>query len=421
MYIKLNFTTDKPLNFIFRIVNEIINTSGITSVATLSSTATAGSWWSTLLSGLDTANSEIIRTGTGVTGLTTNTVSRYCKNGSGTTYTDEHAWTLEFSRYDDTTKKYYVQFANTGGEGSYLSTVKLADGLASGTLSSATSMAISQAALANTTNGTVPSFNSSLYTSTASSAAGNGTGFSTVRSFTLYLSDTALVWCASVTTGTTYNVGFGNTYSDSSKFIGPFIFSQYTRFDYTNTNANGITPLMFTNMSRGSGIGFGGSTNDWASIENTQYNTTSNAIAFRVFNLINSYPTTTASFPVVNQPYVNWGIGSRYSDYDALTAKATGSATVLTSTAYGPAIFTTTSTRFPSADLKTQTYGMLPVSWRHLYYYNAGGDASAKGGWYCFNGDYYPGDEFTTGGKTYKILPTWTGYSQRVGIAIPKE
>ena len=417
MYIKLNFTSDKLLNHCFRIVNEIINTSAITSIATLQSNSS--SWWSTLLSGLDTTNSEIIRTGTGVTGLTSNTVSRFAKNGSGTTYTDEHAWTLEFSRYDDTTKKYYVQHVGST-EGSYLSTVRLADGLSSGTLSSLTSMAIAQAGTVNTTNGTVPTFNSSLYTTPSSSAAGNGTGFSTVRSFFAYISDTALVWCASTTTNTTYNIGFGNTYSDSSKFIGPFIFSQYTRFDYTNTNNNGITPLMFTNMSRGNGIGFGGATADWTSVENTQYNTTSNAIAFRVFNLVNSYPTTGASFPVISQPYVNWGVGSRYSDYAGLTASANGGATLANPT-YGPVIFTTVSTRFPSADLKSQTFGMLPVSWRHLYYYNAGGDASAKGGWYVFNGDYFPGDEFSYGGKTYKILPTWTGYSNRVGIAIPKE
>lgn len=419
MYIKLNFTSDKPLNYCFRIVNEIINTSAITSIATL--TSNSGSWWTTLLSGLDTTTSEIIRTGTGVTGLTSNTVSRFAKNGSGTTYIDEHAWTVEFSRYDDTTKKYYVQHINTAGEGNYISTVRLADGLSSGTLSSATNMAIAQAQLANTTNGSVPTFNSSLYTTPTASAAGNGSGFQTVRSFFMYISDTALIWCASTTTNTTYNVGFGNSYSDSSKFIGPFIFSQYTRFDYTNTNANGITPLMFTNMSRGNGVGFGGSTADWTSVENTQYNTVSNAIAFRVFNLVNSYPTTGASFPVISQPYVNWGVGSRYSDYAGLTGSAAGSTTVTTNPAYGPVIFTTTSTRFPSADLKSQTFGMLPVSWRHLYYYNAGGDASAKGGWYVFNGDYFPGDEFSYGGKTYKILPTFSGYSNRVGIAIPKE
>ena len=144
------------------------------------------------------------------------------------------------------------------------------------------------------------------------------------------------------------------------------------------------------------------------------------ACAYRVFNLINSYPTTGASYPIVTQPMVNWGVGSRYTDYVALTTTTNGSITLVNPT-YGAVIFTTVSTRFPSADLKTQTYGMLPVSWRHLYYYNAGGDASAKGGWYCFNGDYYPSDEFSYSGKTYKILPTWTGYSNRVGIAIPKE
>lgn len=418
MYIKLNFTSNKPLNHCFRVVNEIINNSEITSIATLQSNSTT--WWATLLSGLDPTNSEIIRTGTGVTGLTSNTVSRYAKNGSGTTYTDEHAWTLEFSCYDDTTKKYYVQHVGST-EGTYLSTVRLANGLSSGTLSSATSMAIAQSGISNTSNGTVPAFNSSLYTTPASSAAGSSTGFNTVRSFFAYISDTALVWCASTTNNTTYNVGFGNAYSDSSKFIGPFIFSQYTRFDYTNTNSNGITPLLFSNMSRGSGIGFGGATTDWTSVENTQYNTSSNAIAFRVFNLVNSYPTTGASFPVISQPYVNWGVGSRYSDYAGLTVSGAGSGSVVTTPAYGPVIFTTTSTRHPSADLKSQSFGMLPVSWRNLYYYNAGGDASAQGGWYVFNGDYFPGDEFTYGEKTYKILPTWTGYSQRVGIAIPKE
>ncbi len=233
----------------------------------------------------------------------------------------------------------------------------------------------------------------------------------------MYLSDNALVWCA--THGTTYNVGFGNTYSLSTAYTGPFIYSQYNRFDYTNTSATNITPLLFTNWSRGIGIGFGGIA-DWGTVENTQYNTTSNAIAFRVFNLYNSYPSTTASFPMILQPYVSWGVGSRYSQDSALTATSAGGATI-TTPAYAPVIFTTASTRYPSADLKSQTFGMLPVSWRNSYYYNAGGDASTQGGWYVFNGDYYPGDEFSFGGKTYKILPTWSGYTARVGIAVPKE
>lgn len=416
MYIKLNFTSDKYLNHIFRIVNEVINTPGIANVASLQSTATANSWWATLLTGLDANTSEIIRTGTGTTGLTSNTVSRYAKNGSGTTYADEHAWTLEFSNYDDNTKKYYIQHVNATESG-YTSTVRTANGLSSGTLSSLSSQGITTTSTSNASPGTAPTFNNSVNSGSSGSAGSSSSGFLNVRSFTMYLSDNALVWCATI--GNTYNVGFGNTYSASTSFTGPFIYSQYNRFDYTNTNATFITPLMFTNYNRGIGIGFGG-VGDWNRIENTQYNTTSNSHAFRVFNLYNAYPSTTPSWPMVLQPYVSWGVGSRYSQDSALTTTSAGGSTV-TNPAYGAVIFTTTATRWPSADLKTQTYGMLPISWRNSYYYNAGGDAGTQSGWYLFNGDYYPGDEFSYGGKTYKILPTWSGYTDRVGIAIPKE
>ena len=98
MYIKLNFTADKPLNYVFRVINECINNTGITSIATLQSTASSGTWHSSLLSGLDATNSEIIRTGTGTTGLTSKTVSQYVKSSSNTTYDDQHYWTVEFSR-----------------------------------------------------------------------------------------------------------------------------------------------------------------------------------------------------------------------------------------------------------------------------------------------------------------------------------
>jgi len=124
---------------------------------------------------------------------------------------------------------------------------------------------------------------------------------------------------------------------------------------------------------------------------------------------------------MILQPYVTWGIGTRYNEFTALTTVSAGSISTITTAAQGAAIFKTVHTRYPSSDLKTQTFGMLPISWRHSYYNNSGGDASTQGGWYLFNGDYYPGDEFSFNGKTYKILPTFSGYTDRVGIAIPKE
>lgn len=415
MYIRLNFTADKQLNTIFRVVNEIINTTGITSIATLSSTATSATWWSGLLTGLDTANSEIIRTGTGNTALTTaNTKSKYIKY-TAEGYTDSHEWTVEFSSYDATSTKYYVQHFGTGGNAttSYgrvgtTITGSMSTGTTPVTQNDATTSVGTTVGL-NTTGTTLPS---------TTTLASSTSGFTAVRTFIMYITDKCMIWAT--TNGSTYNNGFGGTYNSALAYSGPWIYSQYTRFDYHNTNANGIIPLLFTNFTAGNSVGFGGTTNYWNATENTQA-TVQTTQSFRVMNCVNAYPTTGSSFPIVVTPTVNWGIGSRYSDTAALNTKDNGAVTTITGVTYGAAIFNTVSTRYPSADLKTQTYGMLPLTWRHLYYYNAGGDASAQGNFYIFNGDYFPGDEYSYGGKTYKIIPTFIGYSQRVGIAIPKE
>lgn len=415
MYVRLNFTADKQLNTVFRVVNEIINNTAITSIATLNSTATAGTWNAGLLSGLDTTNSEIVRTGSGNTALTTtNTKSKYIKLASESN-TDSHEWTVEFSCYDALSTKYYVQHYGTGAStnSSYcrvgtsitgsMTTGATAPTVADTSVSAGTTVGL------NTTGTTLPS---------TSTIATTTNGFTTVRTFVMYITDKCMIWAT--TNGNTYNNGFGGTYNSTAAYTGPWIFSQYTRFDYHNTNANGIIPLMFTNITAGNGLGFGGTTNYWNNPENTQA-TAQTTQSFRVMNCVNAYPTTGSSFPIVVAPTVNWGIGSRYSDTAAMNTSAAGTAATITANTYGAAIFNTVSTRYPSADLKSQSYGMLPLTWRHLYYYNAGGDASAQGNFYIFNGDYFPGDEYTYGGKTYKIIPTYIGYSQRVGIAIPKE
>jgi hypothetical protein len=62
---------------------------------------------------------------------------------------------------------------------------------------------------------------------------------------------------------------------------------------------------------------------------------------------------------------------------------------------------------------------MLPLRWSNSSKNNIGG--VARGGIYIFNGEYSPGDTFTYNGKSYMVWPTWSGYSDRVGLAIPKE
>ena len=417
MYVKLNFTAGKSLSNIFRTVNEIINNSGITSIATLQAAAASGTWHASLLSTLDASNSEIVRTGTGNTELTTKTKSHFTNNFQSASSDFGHCWTVEFSVYDDSTKKYYVQHKNTANAASGVTTSIIGTTITSGSISTG-AMAPTVSNLATTGGGTSITLGGTTQTSSVYAADNTSTSFYTVTTFVMYISDTAMIWSA--TCGTTYNLGFGPTYNDATKYIGPYIFSQYNRFDYHNTNANNIIPLVYTNPNRANSVGFGYTTADWASPENVMA-TAQNTQAFKVLNLINAYPSTNPSFPVVNFPTVNWGIGSRHTDIAGLTASSAGSATTIGAQAYSPVLFTTVSTRYPSADLKAQSYGMLPVSWRHSYYYNAGGDMSAKGGWYLFNGDYFPGDEYTYDNRTYKILPPYVGYAQRIGIAIPKE
>lgn len=428
MYIKLNFTADTNLVEVFRVCNEMINNVNIVSVSTLQTVATGNSWNNQAITNLDATNSEILRTSNLLpTQLTlANTRSHIAKSSSQTTR-DDFEWTVEFSRYDDTTRKYYVQHRNPTTLGTSNHGGRLFDGI--------TNNANNISALAQTpatTNGALGSASGTLVTPNASAyvvhgtsgCAGLGTGFTNVRCFWMYISDTCMIWAAS--TGISNALGFNNAWADPGRFIGPFIYSQYTRFDHFNNNTVGITPLMFTNggivQQFGQGAGFGAGNIAFASIENNQFTTGSPSYGttFRVFNLINSYPSTTFSWPIIPQAQVNMGVGSRYNDYAALATSLLAATNQLTAT-YGAVVFTTVNTRFPGPNLATQNYAMLPVSWRNLYYYNSGGDASGRGGWYMFNGDYYPGDEFSYGGKVYKILPTWNGFAARVGIAIPKE
>lgn len=251
-----------------------------------------------------------------------------------------------------------------------------------------------------------------------------------VRTFWAYITNDCFVWCA--THANSFNLGFGGSsdYSDALKFSGPFIFSQYKRFDYHNLSTNGVVPLMFTNF-RGATFGFGyrstANTYDWSVIDNVNA-TTKTIQSFRVFNLVNALPTIGNSWPLVNFPIVNWGTGNRFNDIAALNTELASAISSPNGASYGKVIFNDANVRFPSSDLKETGYAMLPLRWRNSVLGNyGGGDASAQGGFYIFNGEYFPGDEYvydagdSTTPKTYMIWPHWRGFEQRVGLAIPKE
>ena len=127
------------------------------------------------------------------------------------------------------------------------------------------------------------------------------------------------------------------------------------------------------------------------------------------------------SWPRDSFQIVNWGVGSRTNYAVALNARVLGTQSSTTASTYGAVIHTLAATRFVSQDLKSTTFAISPFCWNKTSYNAYGGNLSARGGFYIYNGEYFPGDEFTYGGKTYIIWPAYQGYSDRVGLAIPKE
>lgn len=413
MFIKLNFTSDQTLQSVFRIANEIINQPSITSASTLNTYLNANAD-ATVRAGFDPANSTVIKTV-----VPTTAKSHYARGSTATSGSNSYLrWTVEFQAYDST-RKYYVQQFNN--QTSAQATTIIGSSLTGGDMSSS-QLPISITSGVSTTDGTALTVAGTTETGLTGGVGSTTSGGSNIRSFWLHLSNTGMIFA--MTCSTSSNLGFNNTYSNSANYCGPFIFGQYTRHDYFNTDANTIFPLMYTNLNRATGVGFGGDAQDWTNTHNSMagYPTYTTAHPFKVANLISAAQQSGSTWPVVNFPVVNWGVSNRFDDIYSLTASSgTPAAGTASAVSYGPAIYTTANTRFPSADLKSVGFAMLPITWRHSYYNNTGGNMSERSGYYLYNGEYYPGDQFTYGGKTYVIFPTWTGYSARVGIAVPME
>lgn len=410
MFMKLHFTSDKALHDVFRIANEVINQSSITDATTLNTYLNTNAD-ATVKAGFDSANSTVIKT------VTLSTAKSHYARGSsstGGTSSNLHIWTTEFQSFDST-RKYYVQQVNATLTNAFTST-KIGTSITGGTMASS-QLAINQSDT-SANDGTALTVGGTTETGVQYTASGTS-GYTNVRTFWMHISDNGMIW--GTTNTASYNLGFGNTYNTPTTYSGPWIFGQYQRHDYHNTDANGIIPMMYTSLHRAVGQGFG-ILNDWQTSHNTMGTSpTYTTGPFRVLNLINAHPQAGTSWPVVNFPAVSWGVGNRFDDVYALNNSAQGTVTSLTAVTFGAVIYETVSTRYPSADLKTQGFAMIPICWRHTFYGNTGGNMSAKAGYYLFNGDYYPGDQFSYNGKTYVVMPAFGGYSNRVGIAVPME
>ena len=425
MFLKLSYSTDKRFNTILRVITAITQDPAITDVASLVSRMTAASWNTDFTSGFDAANSEVIRT------VNPSTASmRYAKPISNADV-DQHTWMTRFEVYDDPGTYWHVQSKNSTN--SNPATVNWSIGKTlSGTAWGASSLAVNltdnysssspSAVGSNTELATGDTTNNNFSTSTNPVTTNN------IRTAWVYFNDDCLVMA--FTLGTSFNIGFNSSYvslAGSATYAGPYIFSHYQRWDYHNTAANGVIPVCYTNIHRGVKVGWGfavgaESAADWAVVTNERYQTLSHPTgAFRVMDVINAAPQVGTSWPRDSFQIVNWGVGSRTNYAVALNARVLGTQSSAVAATYGAVIHTTAATRFVSQDLKSTTFAISPFCWNKTSYNAYGGNLSARGGFYIYNGEYFPGDEFTYGGKTYIIWPAYQGYSDRVGLAIPKE
>jgi hypothetical protein len=418
MFVKLSFSVNKNFVHVRQILNAIINNSNINSVASLANISAQEGWNANVTSGFDYSNSEIIRT------VNPTTVKSHLAD-SDPTYS-QPVWTLEFQVYDAPSRKYYLSFDSDTGTATQqnVTFLRIGDTILSGSMTGPQANITLDLNVGTTVSGTPVVLSSTGSASLLQNQGGTETfgpsavNSDNIRTFWMYLTNDCLIIAS--THSTSSNLGFNNTYNDATRYSGPWIFSQYTRYDYHNTDANGVIPLMLSNISRNTRGGGFGSTSEWNTIENV--NAASSAeTSFRVFNMIDAHPQAGTSWPLLRFPMVNWGSGSRVNEQLALSTESIGSSSSATSPTWGRLINTTSQIRHPSSDLHTLGYAMLPLRWSNSYRGNRGGNASDRGGFYIFNGDYFPGDEFVYNNKIYMIWPTFVGYAARVGIAVPKE
>lgn len=423
MFLKISYTENKRWNTILRVITAITQDQLITDVSSLVSRMSATNWHADLTTGFDAANSQIIRT------VNPTTASMRYNTQANDTDVNKHTWMTRFEVYDDPGSYWYVQSKNSATTNPnivHFSIGKTITGTWPGTIMGV-SYADNVSSSVGGPTGTPVELTTTDTTNNNFSTTANPVTTATVRTAWVYFTDECLVMA--FTLGSSSNVGFNSSYlttAAQSNYAGPYIFSHYQRWDYHNTADNGVYPVCYSNIHRPQHMGFGFATSeagaDWNVLTNERYQTINHGTgAFRVMDVINAAPQVGSSWPKESFQIVNWGIGSRTNYGAALTARVLGTQSSATALSYGAVIHTTAGTRFVSADLKSTAFALSPICWNKTSFNAFGGNLSARGGFYLYNGEYFPGDEFTYNNKTYMIWPAYQGYTDRVGLAIPKE
>ena len=423
MFIKLRFSTAVNAYQLLKIIDWCINNRPATGSNLATQLTTAGY---TLSANIDQANTQIWNSGTGITALTSKTVSKFTKIAA-TSYT--YQWYVEQEAYDNPTTKHVTGITETaattaaGDGGIYRNYWSTTGSMVAGI----TSEPISASSYGTATLGG----SGTLSGAQAGGAPGAGTVFSqgivgsNIQGVVLYVTDNCLIFSIISNTISNLNLFHGGTNATNvGAHRGLFLSSQYTRTDPWNTASSLIPPWVFSGQDTNNGNLFMSANSKFTTIQNTGF--TLNACAGHLMfdRVIDNAPTTTLS----TQPYVQAAIASvgvghaRFDETLALTVESsTASVTSSTTPSQGVGLSNVAGSRFIAADLKSQAYALLPLCWASRFYNVQGGSLTDRAGIWWYNGDYFPGDTLVYNGKTYVLFNGALDQSARIALAVPRE
>lgn len=426
MYIKLRFTTGtNPYNTL-KILDWCINNRPATGSNIATQITTAGN--ATLAGLIDQTNTQVWNAGTGITALTSKTTSKFTKTAA-TSHT--YQFYLEQEAYDNANYKHLFRIQDITSATS-TAVNSIGDHFASITgsmISGITSEAFSQISYNSPTIGGSGSMTGNLsaahptnqyYFNSTNWLTNNISGFTifiTDNCFALFFTGTATSFPSGVPAG---------VYATSGSYIrGISLAAQYTRTDPWNNSTSGIPPWVFAGVTNlnSTGNGLLNSSSRFTSTQNLGFSSTAGMAHLYADRGINAIPSNSFSvFPFVERIPAALGIGNRFDDASGLTVTAGQVSTALTSTSQnGAALSTVAGSRFISADLKSTSYALLPMTWSNRHQNNGGGSITNRSGIYIFNGDYFPGDTLVSGTKTYILWPGSLDHANRIALAVPRE
>jgi len=457
MLIKLNFSSRKSPAACFRILADIINNVGVNNLTALRARATAANYNADLLANLVDSTSFIVRNPSNLT--TANTVAHIARPNVATSSDSVFEFILKQKVLDSAGTSYYVSLSNIVAA-SYLVTSQI--GSTSGDVSTS-----QWDVTTSTTQTTIQGSPLGVGGTTSNAFGAYNAGGLGLFTFWVYITDTCFMWNCNTQS---YNLPGHPTSFTATPVAqnlnqqGPHFYSQYTRGDYWNTDANGIIPLVYTNhpnitgasvqtfsnLTKGQGEGFLSRFEELSAVQLPQGLNNTN-ISLQVMHVANNVLTNNITpRTIVAHANTCLGISTVYSDQRNLAAAAenfTSAAQPSTSAiarSYGNIVFLYTSAtythaftnyRFVASDLQSY-YGFIlyPMTFRTPHYNSNGGNITDKSGMYLFNGDYFIGDEITVGGITYTLIPglmatavntnlgygTSQGSQSRVALAVPK-